>query len=88
FRIYSDLLLHDLGPEVAGTCSPLASPTEWRTAPLVGLGLRQVFLHDGRAQRLGDAVELHGGEAARARETFRSLTPSAREQLLAFLRSL
>ncbi|NNM32672.1 MAG: hypothetical protein HKO53_06380, partial [Gemmatimonadetes bacterium] len=60
FRIYSDLLLHDLGPELADTCSQEADPSEWRTAPLVGLGLRQVYLHDGRAQTVSNAIELHG----------------------------
>ena len=88
FRLYSDLLLHDMGPELADTCTPHAGPTEWRTAPLVGLSLRQVLLHDGRAQSISDAIEVHGGEAAQARETFRRLTPTARDQLLAFLRSL
>ncbi|NNF29262.1 MAG: hypothetical protein HKN73_18700 [Gemmatimonadetes bacterium] len=88
FRIYSDLLIHDLGPDLADTCTPQASPSEWRTAPLVGLGLRQVYLHDGRAQTISTAIELHGGEAAQAREIFRSLNPQSREQLLAYLRSL
>ena len=88
FRVYSDLLLHDLGPDVADTCSPFAGPSEWRTAPLVGLGLRSVFLHDGRAQTLSNAIELHGGEAEQARDTFRRLNQPSRDQLLAFLRSL
>lgn len=88
FRIYSDLLLHDLGPELADTCTPGADPSEWRTAPLVGLGLRQVYLHDGRAQTVTNAIELHGGEAVRARAIFRSLNSQSREQLLAYLRSL
>ena len=88
FRIYSDLLLHDLGPDMSDTCAPHAGPSEWRTAPLVGLGLRAVFLHDGRAQTLSNAIELHGGEAEQARDTFRRLNQQSRDQLLAFLRSL
>ncbi|MEM9058601.1 MAG: di-heme oxidoredictase family protein, partial [Pseudomonadota bacterium] len=47
----------------------LASGTEWRTAPLWGLGLVQTvspaatFLHDGRARTIEEAILWHGGEA-------------------------
>lgn len=88
FRLYSDLLLHDMGPELADICSPGILPSEWKTARLVGLGHRSEFLHNGRAQRLSDAILLHGGEAAAARDVFRRLTEEARSQVLAFLRSL
>lgn len=88
FRLYSDLLLHDMGPELATTCTTGTSPSEWKTARLVGLGHRSEYLHDGRAQRISDAILLHGGEAAAARDTFRRLTAEARSQVLSFLRSL
>ena len=88
FRLYSDLLLHDMGPELASTCTPGTTPSEWKTARLVGLGYRSEFLHDGRVQRIQDAIELHGGEGAAARDVFRRLNPQARAQVLAFLRSL
>jgi CxxC motif-containing protein (DUF1111 family) len=36
---YTDLLLHDMGPELASTLGEgVASGAEWRTAPLWGLG--------------------------------------------------
>ena len=88
FRLYSDLLLHDMGPELADICSPGIGPSEWKTARLVGLAHRSEFLHNGRAQRLSDAILLHGGEAAAARDVFRRLTDQARSQVLAFLQSL
>ena len=88
FRLYSDLLLHDMGPELADICSPGILASEWKTARLVGLGHRSEFLHNGRAQRLSDAILLHGGEAAASRDVFRRLTEEARRQVLAFLRSL
>ena len=88
FRLYSDLLLHDMGPELAGTCSPGTTPAEWKTSRLVGLGHRSEFLHDGRAQRIENAILLHGGEAAASRDIFRRLTEKARSQVLSFLRSL
>ena len=88
FRLYSDLLLHDLGPDLADHCTPGTTPAEWKTARLVGLGHRSEFLHNGRAQQIEGAIELHGGEAAASREVYRRLTPEARRQVLAFLRSL
>jgi CxxC motif-containing protein (DUF1111 family) len=70
---YTDLLLHDLGPELAdGRPDYLASGRQWRTPPLWGLGLRAVvdervgLLHDGRARDPLEAVLWHGGEAAPA----------------------
>ena len=88
FRLYSDLLLHDMGPELADICAPGTTPAEWKTARLVGLGHRFEFLHDGRAQTIAEAVMLHGGEAAAARDAFRALDAAARRQLLRFLQSL
>ena len=89
---YSDLLLHDLGDELAdGRPDFAASGRHWRTAPLWGVGLAQTvtpgagFLHDGRARTLAEAILWHGGEAERAREAFRLAPRVDREALLAFL---
>ncbi|WP_426755298.1 di-heme oxidoredictase family protein [Myxococcus sp. Y35] len=94
-RPYTDLLLHDMGPELAdGRPDGEASGTEWRTPPLWGLGLletvnRQVrMLHDGRARSFEEAILWHGGEGAKARERFKALSKTEREALVAFLRSL
>ena len=86
--LYSDLLLHDLGPGLSGVCGPGAAPTEHRTARLWGLGLRRAFLHDGRASSLPAAVEAHGGEGAASREAFRGLSEPDLRRLLLFLESL
>ncbi|RKH66078.1 di-heme oxidoreductase family protein [Corallococcus llansteffanensis] len=92
---YTDLLLHDLGPGLAdGRPDGDATGTEWRTAPLWGLGLTQTilpysaWLHDGRARTLEEAILWHGGEAERAREGFRNLSASDRAALVRFLQSL
>lgn len=92
---FTDLLLHDLGPELAdGKRDGDALPVEWRTAPLWGIGLFRVvngherYLHDGRARGLAEAILWHGGEAMAARERFRNAPRSRRDELLAFLRSL
>jgi CxxC motif-containing protein (DUF1111 family) len=85
---YTDLLLHDMGPELADICMGDASPSEFRTEPLMGLRHMQRFLHDGRAPTVEDAILAHGGEASRSRDEFAALSPRDREALLAFLRAL
>lgn len=85
---YTDLLLHDMGPELADICLGQATPSEFRTEPLMGLRLSPQFLHDGRAASIAEAIRLHGGEGAGARDRFAALTDSERQALLEFLRSL
>jgi CxxC motif-containing protein (DUF1111 family) len=86
--LYSDLLLHDLGEGLADICAAGAAPSELRTAPLMGLRLRELLLHDGRVTSVREAILRHGGEAAAARERFRALRPGEQEALLAFLETL
>src|SRR5262249_10515199 len=85
---YTDLLLHDMGPDLADICLGLATPAEFRTEPLMGLRLRKRFLHDGRAGTLTLAISQHGGEAAATRDRFLNLTPGEQSALLAFLQRL
>lgn len=92
---YTDLLLHDLGPDLAdGRPDHDATGSEWRTPPLWGLGRRRevsgvlVLLHDGRARSVSEAILWHGGEAAAAAERFRSMSRSERAALVRFLESL
>lgn len=94
-RPYTDLLLHDLGPDLAdGRPDFLADGAEWRTPPLWGLGLLPTvndhdrMLHDGRARGFAEAILWHGGEAEPSREAFRELDARGRADLLAFLGSL
>lgn len=86
--LYSDLLLHDLGPDLAGVCGVGATPSETRTEMLMGLGHRDIFLHDGRAATLEDAILAHGGEAQRARDAFATLPWLRRQYVIWFLQSL
>src|SRR5262249_9411667 len=47
--LFSDLLLHDMGPALDDKIQQGAAlGFEWRTTPLVGIGLRPRYLHDGR----------------------------------------
>lgn len=94
-RPFTDLLLHDLGPDLAdGLADHEASGSEWRTPPLWGLGLQQAvsghtfLLHDGRARDASEAILWHGGEAQASRERFRRLSADERAALIAFLGDL
>jgi CxxC motif-containing protein (DUF1111 family) len=92
---YTDLLLHDLGPDLSdGRPSFGAAGSEWRTPPLWGLGLyasvngHEQLLHDGRARGVAEAVLWHGGEGAAARDRFRALSVDERAALVAFVDTL
>ena len=92
---YTDLLLHDMGPELAdGRPDFQADGQEWRTPPLWGIGLVEtvnghtMFLHDGRARNLTEAILWHGGEGASSRDAFKALTREERDALIRFLESL
>ena len=74
-----------------GISQGLASGDEFRTAPLWGLGQRIYFLHDGRKTDLLDAIQEHsstGSEATGSINAFNALSPSDRQDILNFLRSL
>lgn len=92
---YTDLLLHDMGAELAdGRSDYLATGSEWRTAPLWSVGLGQAvngsknLLHDGRARSIEEAILWHGGEAEQSKITFTRLNKQQRLALMAFVRSL
>jgi CxxC motif-containing protein (DUF1111 family) len=59
--------------------------SEWRTTPLIGLGLRQRYLHDGRAATLRDAIQAHGGEGEIVRNRFFNLDEADQQAILVFL---
>ncbi len=93
--LYSDLLLHDMGDELAdGRPDGQADGREWRTTPLWGLRVMRAFLngqafllHDGRARSVAEAIEAHGGEAAAARDAYRALSGADRAALVDFVES-
>ena len=73
--IYSDLLLHDMGPDLSDQgeyYNDLDEPdslssakvSEWRAPPLWGVRDTAPYLHDGRAATLQQAIVQHGGQAA------------------------
>ncbi len=95
FRAYTDLLLHDMGEELADNRPDFrASGADWRTPPLWGSGLSgkvsgsKLLLHDGRARSYSEAILWHGGEAEESRELFRNMKKSEREALVFYLNSI
>lgn len=95
FRAYTDLLLHDMGEELADHRPEFkASGRDWRTQPLWGIGLSEIvsgssaLLHDGRARNVAEAILWHGGEAQGAREAFRRMPKADREALVKFVNSI
>ncbi len=94
-RIYSDLLLHDMGSGLADERPDVeATGREWRTAPLWGLSYiptvnqHTFLLHDGRARNIEEAILWHGGEAFSIKQKFKELSKSDRESVLQFLETL
>ena len=85
---YTDLLLHDMGPDLADICLGQAGPADFRTEPLIDLRGAEHFLHDGRATTLEQAIEQHGGEGTGARDRFKGLSATDRAAVVAFLKSL
>ncbi len=99
---YTDLLLHDMGPDLADESGKagdrengqMPSASEWRTAPLWGVGIASVvqgytaLLHDGRARSVLEAVLWHGGEAESVRRRVEMLSLEDSTALVRFVESL
>lgn len=87
--VFSDLLLHDMGPGLAGSAEAGIAATEWRTAPLLGFATmrpdQRRYLHDGRAESVAAAVAWHDGEAQAARQRFAALGDDERQALVEFV---
>ncbi len=87
--VYSDLLLHDMGPDLAdGVEQGVAKGNEFRTHPLWGIVADGPYLHDGRAATLKEAILAHGGEGQVSRDKAAKLTAEQMADLIEFLSSL
>lgn len=87
-RLFSDLLVHDLGDAGTDICGEDVLPGEHRTALLWGLRHREGHMYDGRARGVPGALSRHGGEARAARDEFADLNVGERAALLRFLSTL
>ena len=91
---YTDLLLHDMGEGLKGRPDFDASPTEWRTPPIWGIGKIEMvnghtnFLHDGRARGFQEAILWHGGEGLKAKTNYVNLPKEDRQAMIKFLENM
>lgn len=86
---YGDFLLHDVGTgDGIVQNGGQSTRNKIRTMPLWGLSKRRMFLHDGSANTVAEAIKRHAGEASKVVAAFNRLTPEANQQLINFLNSL
>jgi len=96
FYPYTDLLLHDMGNDLDdGYTEGNAKTSEWKTPALWGLGLSKnsqggqyYLMHDGRANTIDAAIQLHGGEAQNIKNQYNQLSETDKHNLIKFLESL
>ncbi len=95
FRPFTDMLLHDMGEDLAdGRPDFKAGPRDWRTTPLWGLGLSAVvngqsaLMHDGRARNVTEAILWHGGEGSASRDAFSRMPKADREALIKYVEAI
>lgn len=96
FHPYTDLLMHDMGPDLDdGYTEGTATTSEWKTPALWGLGLSKdaqggsyFLMHDGRARSITEAISMHGGEGSQSASNFSSLSEEDRAFVIQFLESL
>jgi CxxC motif-containing protein (DUF1111 family) len=86
--LFSDLLLHDMGTLGDGIAQGAADVREMRTSPLWGLRASALYLHDGRATTLDEAIKAHDGEAKAAKARYLRLNKQQEQQLMDFLMSI
>jgi CxxC motif-containing protein (DUF1111 family) len=88
-NLFSDLKRHDMGDGLAAPSRQGTIPARvFLTRSLWGLAETAPYLHDGRAPTVRDAIVLHGGEAAPARDAYLALDEPARASVRVFLASL
>jgi CxxC motif-containing protein (DUF1111 family) len=89
---FSDFAVHNMGTGLAdGVSQGNANGSQFRSAPLWGIGQRTFFLHDGRTNNLVTAILQHassGSEANGVIAQFQMLSTTDQQAIIDFLRSL
>ena len=91
FQPFSDFLVHDmgaLGDMIGNAGDAVAVTRRMRTAPLWGIRVRPLLLHDGRCGDVACAIGQHDGQGAAARTAFNALTAAQRADVVNFVRSM
>ena len=95
FHPFGDFLLHDIGTgdgiieskDLDGNLDQETAPL-MRTAPLWGLRIRAMMMHDGQSLTFADAIRRHRNQALASSNAFFALTNTQKENVIAFLKSL
>jgi CxxC motif-containing protein (DUF1111 family) len=89
---FSDFAVHNMGTGLADRVSQgNANGSQFRSAPLWGVGQRTFFLHDGRTNNLVTAIQDHassGSEANGVIAQFNLLSTTDQQNIINFLRNL
>jgi CxxC motif-containing protein (DUF1111 family) len=89
---FSDFAVHNMGTGLADRVSQgNANGSQFRSAPLWGVGQRTFFLHDGRTNDLVTAIQDHassGSEANGVVAQFNLLSTTDQQNIINFLRNL
>ena len=85
---YSDYLLHDIatGDGIVQN-GDQTTRNKIRTMNLWGLATRRMYLHDGSAKSIEEAINRHAGEASGVMQRYNALNPQKRQHILEFLHS-
>ena len=95
FHPFGDFLLHDIGTgdgiveskDLDGNLDQETAPL-MRTAPLWGLRIRAMMMHDGQSLTFADAIRRHRNQALASSNAFFALTATQKANFIAFLQSL
>lgn len=85
--LFADLKRHDMGDSLAENFATADDKTnrEFTTARLWGVADTAPYMHDGRATTLAEAILMHDGAAAEARQAFEQLDVSTQADIISFL---
>jgi len=86
---YSDFLLHDVGTgDGIVQNGGQSTRNKLRTRPLWGVRTNDRHMHDGETLTFNESILRHAGEATGVINSYRNLSATQQNQLIAFLQSL
>jgi hypothetical protein len=87
-NFFADMKRHDLGPAFHERNYDGTMTKKFMTEPLWGVATTAPYGHDGRSINLREVILRHGGEAAKSRNAFATLTEFQKSAILEFLNTL
>jgi len=88
-RPFSDFALHNIGTSGGIGAEPGVNDRfATTTIALWGVRTKNRFMMQGNTNTIFDSIQVHGGQAATARNNFNALSTTQKNQLIAFVLSL